>query len=112
MARIIKFPRPFRRVPPTAPSPPPLAGATASEKDQAGIEWLGVLICGVLGALMLPLVFIGVLLWPIVKLVLGAYIIGLLIAMLFGGTKWLLIGLAHFAVLGALMFLLASGKSK
>lgn len=112
MARIIKFPRPSPRVLPPAPSPPPLGGAAASEKDQAGIEWLGVLICSVLGALMLPLVFIGVLLWPIVKLLLGAYVFGLLIAMLFGGTKWLLIGLAHFAVLGAVMFLLASGKRK
>lgn len=110
MARIIKFPRQFRRVP--APSPPPVHGASAQPKAQAGIDWLGVLICGLIGALALPLMLIGVLLWPIIKLLLGAYTIGILIAMLFGGMKWLLIGLAHFAVFGALMFLFSSSERK
>jgi hypothetical protein len=111
MARIIKFPGQYRRAPPPASSSP-VPAASAQLKDQTGIDWLGVLICGLIGALVLPLVMIGVLLWPIVKLLLGAYAIGILIAMLFGGTKWLLIGLAHFAFLGALLFLFSSGDGK
>lgn len=108
MARIIQFPRPRRRVPPSASAsaPPP------PRTDRPGEEWLGPVICGALGALFIPLALFGVLLWPVLVCVVGFYLIGLLIGMLLGGLKWLLIGLVHFALLGVLVYVCGAAKTK
>ena len=114
MGRIIKFPRPLRRAIAAPPPPPQYPPATRAQSD--GVGWLGMLLLGVLGAVLgmvlIPVMAVCALLWPLVKFCLGLYMLGILFAMLFGGTKWLLIGLAHCAVLGAVTFMLGARGGK